>query len=70
MSCWSGAITEGYRYAFIGRLFLLGRPNRQNLPRPYTFNSVEEYKAGLKRVGEALRTAPQIGSPIIIGITG
>ena len=70
MPYWIGIITQGYRYAFIGRLFLLGRPNRQNLPRPYTFSSVEEYKAGLKKVGKALRTASQIRSPIIIGITG
>jgi len=70
MPCWIGIITKGYRYAFTGKSSLVSRPNRQNLPRPYTFNSVGEYKAGLKRVGEALKTAPQIGSPIIIGITG
>ena len=50
--------------------FLGGRSNRQNLPRPYTFNSVEEYKAALKKVGEVIRTAGYTGSPIIIGITG
>jgi hypothetical protein len=70
MSYWIGSITYGYRHPFISKSFLVGRPNRQNLPRPYTFNSVEEYKAGLKKVGEALKTAPQIESPIIIGITG
>jgi len=70
MSCRIGPIAQRYRYAFIGKLLPFGRPNEQNLPRPYTFNSVEEYKAGLKKVGEKLRIAPQIGSPIIIGITG
>ena len=70
MPCWIGATPQGDRYSFTGKSSLVSRPNGQNLPRPYTFNSVEEYKAGLKKVGEALKTAPQIGSPIIIGITG
>jgi len=70
MPCWIGPIAQRYRYSSIGKLLPFGRPDGQNLPRPYTFNSVEEYKAGLKKVGEKLRTAPQIESPIIIGITG
>jgi hypothetical protein len=70
MPCWIGVITQGHRHSIISKSFLVGRPDRQNLSRPYTFNSMEEYKAGLKKVGEALKTAPQIRSPIIIGITG
>jgi hypothetical protein len=66
----SGAIAQGYRYSFIGKSTLVGQPNEQNLPQPYTFNSVEEYKAGLKRVGEVVRTTPQSGPPIVIGVTG
>ena len=52
------------------RLRLLA--DKQHLPRPYTFTSVEEYKAGLRKVGEAIRAAPvnSTRQPIVIGITG
>lgn len=44
---------------------------RQNLPRPYSFPSLDQYKAGLRTAGEAISNGPPVpDGPIVIGLTG
>ena len=45
----------------------------QQLPRPYTFPSLDEYKAALRKCGDAFREGLMAGSsegPVVFGITG
>lgn len=44
---------------------------RQHLPRPYTFGTLEAFKAGLRATGEKIRSGPPVSDgPIVIGLTG
>ena len=45
----------------------------KQLPRPYTFPSLDEYKAALRKCGDAFREGLMAGSsegPVVFGITG
>lgn len=71
----AGIAEKGNSHSFTGTSQLAriwDETDKQHLPRPYTFTSVEEYKAGLRKVGEAIRASPNNDTrqPIVIGITG
>lgn len=44
----------------------------QHLARPYTFTSLDEYKDGLRKVGDIIRSSKSTGNvgPIVVGVTG
>ncbi|WWD17363.1 hypothetical protein CI109_101804 [Kwoniella shandongensis] len=70
---YAGAVGAGEALSLTG-LALLKRGIASpllHLPRPYTFNSLADFKASLKKTGDALRSAAGTSSgPVVIGLTG
>ncbi|RXK35397.1 hypothetical protein M231_07341 [Tremella mesenterica] len=70
---YAGAVGAGEALSLTG-LALLQRGQATSLlhlPRPYTFQSLQEYKLALRRTGDACKIPVSGGSkPIVIGVTG
>ena len=73
----SGAPEERYCYSIVGQCPRYSFQSEvsltpQHLARPYTFTSLEEYKDGLRKVGDIIRSSKANASavPIVVGVTG